>query len=813
MHINQMLLNEVMTSVLASLNIDHKNDEVETCFDSSETVKAETFVPAPVALASPKHRGRSLLPPRPVACRKRRSSLHSPRSQKTSSSQQYSEASIRRPRSQSVDSSMSTALSSPTASSTMSLKGGSKKNGLLSSLRRRSFHRVDTTSSTKEENEIARHVQVTLSSSSSSCPHQDSLVSLSSASSLEAPATEEAVEVTPLPADPPATHLLSPPASMPYSRRHAQAFRGKGNFKEAPLTASPETVVSMDRAATAMTNTTLGTLSSTSSGPMTLDIDEAIASPTSTDPGPVLLNLDLLDVPPAATDKTSEALPATASNDDAESVGSFTSQGGYFDLTDFQPRNWLETLDAPTFGFALIALTICICHPLLFVAGAITAYGTTTAVGAGYQYFSTEKPEKDATATLATDESPTLDENQETSLSDSLIPLSIRTGSDDAVAIPALDSMRIVPPPSNRHEHRPASNLSLDDNWIRQHYPPLANQLVKDVALRGLNAIQFFRVFFDHDAPYSFKEFQKKRGDSDIVYQQWSDSQIPRQGNNTVISLHPHAPALAAAQGSSEAPLSDFYLHHDRTITFKAKTNSLLGPPLAHTTKHQRILIVSKRLAILESHTMLSEIPFSDRFSIMVRWIIRSSKDTDTPPSGQETSSPRYTSYVSVSSEVIFSKSCPFESQIRSKSTSTIMDIITAWCSMAVEALKRTEEHKRHRLLLQEDDDEDWESQQPSETNGDDDDNAGRKMSGDSEGIEVRHSAQCRRKALVVGEQASNSSTLHSDTYTLSDSFDSDDEDDSKKVPRTISSRRPWDLGRSISRVFGGERLPQEQTR
>jgi hypothetical protein len=40
----------------------------------------------------------------------------------------------------------------------------------------------------------------------------------------------------------------------------------------------------------------------------------------------------------------------------------------------------------------------------------------------------------------------------------------------------------------------------------------------------GLNsATQFFDVFFADDAPYSMRDFQKKRGDVDFVYGKWEE--------------------------------------------------------------------------------------------------------------------------------------------------------------------------------------------------------------------------------------------------------------------------------------------------
>jgi hypothetical protein len=61
-------------------------------------------------------------------------------------------------------------------------------------------------------------------------------------------------------------------------------------------------------------------------------------------------------------------------------------------------------------------------------------------------------------------------------------------------------------------------------NVVDSHFPPLEICVVRAVELAGLNAAaQFFDVFFADDAPYSMRDFQKKRGDVDVVYGRWED--------------------------------------------------------------------------------------------------------------------------------------------------------------------------------------------------------------------------------------------------------------------------------------------------
>jgi hypothetical protein len=194
-----------------------------------------------------------------------------------------------------------------------------------------------------------------------------------------------------------------------------------------------------------------------------------------------------------------------------------------------------------------------------------------------------------------------------------------------------------------------------------------------DVQFEGLNALEFFKVFIGDDAPYTFKEFQKQRGDIDIEYGSW----IPLSTTPQSLSMHPQAP-------SSEIPLHSF-TSYERTLSFKTLTKSYFGPAYAFVFKKQRIH-VHKRLMILESRVELKDIPFCDRFFVLERWILHSPKLKE-----------RKLSFLNVHSQVFFTLPCSFESQIRTKSLSTLKDIITSWCQMAQQVLKITVKHKLER--------------------------------------------------------------------------------------------------------------------
>lgn len=434
-------------------------------------------------------------------------------------------------------------------------------------------------------------------------------------------------------------------------------------------------------------------------------------------------------------------------DDDCSSVGSVA----YFEPSDFDSSTWKRVVnDASTVGLVVVALATAITHPFLFLAGAVTALGTATAAhhhrgyGGGCagpataegssssssswrSWFCFDSPvpvggenaedtEPDPTKSDAEKAEPpdNAKVGQETS-DDATAECSKSAGTDEAegaaAEAPTEASAALKPPdeaPAGEVPSKPKKKLSKEDQpaWLEQHYPPLKNTVVKDGgALVGLNVLDFFHVFFDDDAPYNFNAFQTKRGDIDIKYGSWE----PRP---PVGSISMFAPSSPEAVKKNFPPDMAFRSLQMRTLNFKAKTNAFFGPPFATTTKTQRFLIVNKRLGILESKTVLSEILYSDRFHVTERWIVTAEKVDN-----------RYTTHVNASCEAIFSQSCPFEHQINVKSTSTIAEMAHSWCAMASEAIKLTEQNKLDRLqrtVDDEDDDDDETDCDPAQQDADD---------------------------------------------------------------------------------------------
>jgi hypothetical protein len=389
-------------------------------------------------------------------------------------------------------------------------------------------------------------------------------------------------------------------------------------------------------------------------GPMS-----AVSSPCRSTSSYSIFNTDWL---PVSMSLDPEKKAALVQQSDESSLNS----AAYYDLSsDFDPSNWLKTMDATSWGIAAVALATAITHPLLFVAGAITCFTSVKAAGAGYEYFVDSSVAKWCCGWKPCESTCEKDFTND----DFTTASSTRSSAhhpDPEVPVALAPSILLSP-------LSPDGSGVFPDDWVNSYYPKLETKVIEGESFVGLNALEFDRIFFADSAPYHFKEFQKKRGDQDIHYGKWEN--IDTTGG---ISLHPSA---------VERPLDRKpHSFRERVISFKAKTNSFFGPPYATTKKRQRMLIVSKRLAVLESKTSLEDIPFCDRFFVMERWVVEADKDE------------LYTAHLSTSMQTIFTNSCPFESQIRSKSGSTIWEVGHTWCKMAQQALLLAEQAKLDRL-------------------------------------------------------------------------------------------------------------------
>jgi VAD1 Analog of StAR-related lipid transfer domain len=410
--------------------------------------------------------------------------------------------------------------------------------------------------------------------------------------------------------------------------------------------------------------------------------------------------------------------------DETDSVVS----GGYFEPVDLDSSNWTTAIrmNGPTFGFALVALATALVHPVLFV-GVLTAFGTYQAVGAGYEYCNGDGPKAASWEQClqgichkeVADEPPqkALKLREGELQGAQVVPLTAAS----LAAAAATQAANDIIASEQRHatlkarttaaekmilsESEEKNSVSPDHQLVKKStntakaelvelvFPSLNTTVVQNVSFPGLHAIEFFRVFFANDAPYNFMELQKERGDLDIVYGDWKEL-----GPEDPVMLHDDSRGKKPLTNDSTSEAMTTLLSgsevQGRVLTFKAKTNNFIGPVYATTRKTQRVLLCHKTCILMESRTDLSDIPFCNTFYVVERWLIRAYKVGDENGSGKS----KYVSTLSATSEVVFTQSCQFASQIKSKSASTIKELTTCWCTMATEALKLTEQRKSLRL-------------------------------------------------------------------------------------------------------------------
>jgi hypothetical protein len=295
-------------------------------------------------------------------------------------------------------------------------------------------------------------------------------------------------------------------------------------------------------------------------------------------------------------------------------------------LSDYSPAIWgkIVSYGVPTVGIAFLAVA----HPLLVLAGAGLFFG----MGGAYANISVP----DCVAICGRSATRGTKESSKSSDSDPVLPHQVTIAT-----VVSADSSEDL---ENRDEGMPTEPQGSTVDPFLSIPPPLSNMIVEEEFV-SLHAKDFFQIFFGDDAPFSFKDFQKQRGDIDISYSAWGKSR-------------------------------------QRTLLFKTPTRTpFLGPTHAQATKTQVLVVYSKSCVVMEATTSLEDIPYSDRFAVCEQWVF--------------TSTPEKICTLRVSAQVNFSKPCPFQSQIETKTSSTLREVLCSWRDMAQKALILTEKKRR----------------------------------------------------------------------------------------------------------------------
>lgn len=197
--------------------------------------------------------------------------------------------------------------------------------------------------------------------------------------------------------------------------------------------------------------------------------------------------------------------------------------------------------------------------------------------------------------------------------------------------------------------------------------------------------------------PYSFRDFQKRRGDVDIVYERWEDCHLSGDSVDGK-DLYSFKKGKEEELKSSPLPINS---SRQRRMTFLTLTKSYFGPAYAKATKIQRATQLSHgRVLVIENVTQLADIPFSDRFRVIEQWILEVTGEQSTGGGAMLSATSVTTCRLTVHAEVQMLKPCSWEAQIRKRAAETFSEVVTEWYKSARVALIATEEQKRKRLQL-----------------------------------------------------------------------------------------------------------------
>ena len=352
---------------------------------------------------------------------------------------------------------------------------------------------------------------------------------------------------------------------------------------------------------------------------------------------------------PATINTTTTTAPTprlTRSSDDQSSV---------LTLSHYPSSTWMDTVvqvgSLPSIGLvALLAIT----HPLFFLAGAgvsMVGYGGGSYLFQCMGIPSQHQGDDDDHYDDHDDEgrNQQAEKNRGTDADEhgkeGAVPIKEVTvqqfpeatepapkSSSSSSAIPAIEQS-----PSTEHLIQDAYMIPL----------PLNDSIIEGKEFYALHARDFFKIFFSDEAPFSYQDFQKRRGDININYGKWG--------------------------GSSE-----------RTIEFQTPSkNPLTSNNYAKATKTHQLLHHSKACVVMQSITNLKDIPFSNSFHVQERWVITSTTEKIIT--------------LRVSAQVNFVKPCPFEHQIRSKTVSTLKKTLENWCIVAQKAIRISQKRERQK--------------------------------------------------------------------------------------------------------------------
>lgn len=177
------------------------------------------------------------------------------------------------------------------------------------------------------------------------------------------------------------------------------------------------------------------------------------------------------------------------------------SVSGYFDISDFQKSNWTDAVDyIPPVGIAVACGSLAFCVPATFLIGAVATVGAVHAAATAYE--SCIDASCSGACTVETADIGVVKKSPEI-IEDGL---SHKASTMDEGCLPEESPEHDATGPPVISQDPSALQTSQQFlDWAQTYYPPLKHTARENMEFVGLNALEFFEVFFDDDAPYTLK--------------------------------------------------------------------------------------------------------------------------------------------------------------------------------------------------------------------------------------------------------------------------------------------------------------------
>jgi len=193
-------------------------------------------------------------------------------------------------------------------------------------------------------------------------------------------------------------------------------------------------------------------------------------------------------------------------------------------------------------------------------------------------------------------------------------------------------------------------------------------------------------------------EWHERKGDTEVRTEDWKEVASSEPKPSATASA---APAAAAAAAGSSSSSSSSIRSHVRTFRFRTPLSAPIGPSSTRATKTQRFRRFGDGAGcIVDTVTVLEDIPYGDCFEVEDRWIVKPTPPPSSAKGGSEDEAGEGGGVeLCISFEIKWMKGTMWKGAIETK---TKMDMLAFFvkCADTMEQLFREHKHKEKVELL-----------------------------------------------------------------------------------------------------------------